>query len=122
MSASVEMLGSMEASRRTAVLGDMKELGGHSDDRHRALGECLAEAVVDAVFWLGDEAAPVREGYELAGGRSNFKACKTLDELTTEVVAYARAGDAILVKASRSVGLDGFVAVLLDRLESNTEN
>ena len=122
MSASVEMLGSMEASRRTAVLGDMKELGGYSDDRHRALGECLAEAVVDAVFWLGDEATPVREGYEHAGGKSDFKACKTLDELTTEVVAHVRAGDAVLVKASRSVGLDGFVAVLLDRLESNTEN
>lgn len=122
MSASVKMLGSMEASRRTAVLGDMKELGAYSDDRHRAIGERLAEAAIDAVFWLGDEAAPVREGYEHAGGKSEFKAHKTLDGLTTEVVAHVRAGDAVLVKASRSVGLDGLVAVLLERLESNTEN
>lgn len=122
MSASIEMLGSIAASRRTAVLGDMKELGAYSDDRHRALGERLAESVVDAVFWLGDEAVPVREGYQRAGGKSEFKACQTLDELTAEFVASVRAGDAVLVKASRSVGLDGFVAALLDRLESNTEN
>lgn len=122
MNASVEMLGSIEASRRAAVLGDMKELGDYSDDRHRALGERLAEVVVDSVYWLGDEAAAVREGYLHAGGKSEFKSYKTLEELTADFFAYVRAGDAVLVKASRSVGLDGFVAVLLDRLESNTEN
>jgi len=122
VNASLSMLQNLGSSRRVAVLGDMKELGEFSPERHRALGERLAAGGVDAVFWLGDEGPHVKEGYEVAGGASPFRLCRSLQELIGEVGGDLRAGDAVLVKASRAVELDRFVSELLVMLESKTEN
>jgi UDP-N-acetylmuramoyl-tripeptide--D-alanyl-D-alanine ligase len=122
MSASLSTLQSLESSRRVAVLGDMKELGTYAAERHRSVGERLAALGTDAVFWLGEWGPVVREGYQSAGGTALFRTCASIDELVAAVGEYARPGDAVLVKASRAVGLDVFVAGLLELLESNTEN
>jgi len=56
MRAALEMLGASEPSgrgRRVAVLGDMLELGDHSDRLHSELIDPLQTADVDAVFACG---------------------------------------------------------------------
>jgi UDP-N-acetylmuramoyl-tripeptide--D-alanyl-D-alanine ligase len=122
MDASLAMLESLDASRRLTVLGDMKELGEFSSERHRALGERLAAVRVDAVFWLGDEGPGVRQGYETAAGTSPFTLCGSIEELIKATADDIHPGDVVLVKASRAVGLDRYLARLLELLESRTEN
>jgi UDP-N-acetylmuramoyl-tripeptide--D-alanyl-D-alanine ligase len=122
MTASLGMLQSLHATRLVAVLGDMKELGEFSDERHRALGERLVAAGVDAAYWLGESGTLVMDGYKAAGGSARFRNCASIEDLVGEVGEYVRTGDAVLVKASRAVGLDHFVSGLLDVLKAKAEN
>ncbi|MFO7571635.1 MAG: UDP-N-acetylmuramoyl-tripeptide--D-alanyl-D-alanine ligase [Gaiellaceae bacterium] len=82
--------------RRVAVLGEMAELGASSERYHRSIGELAASLDVH-VIGVGDAARaydPVAWGADVAAALE-------------EVRAYLRPGDAVLVKASRSVGLEG---------------
>jgi UDP-N-acetylmuramoyl-tripeptide--D-alanyl-D-alanine ligase len=94
MRAALEALAAVPAERRVAVLGVMAELGARSDVEHEAVG-ALARELGVRVIALG-----VREyGGDLVAG---------VDEA---VAALGRLGpgDAVLVKASRVVGLDRLV-------------
>jgi UDP-N-acetylmuramoyl-tripeptide--D-alanyl-D-alanine ligase len=84
------------ARRRVAILGEMAELGPTSTDYHRTLGALAAELEVE-VIGVGEAA----RGYEpavWASGRA---------EAVEAARSYLRPGDAVLVKASRAVGLEG---------------
>lgn len=122
MNSSLTMLAQLGASRTVAVLGDMKELGDRSGQLHRALGGRLAAAGVDAVYWLGGEGTDVRSGYDEAGGGGPFRLYQSLEELAGDLGRMLRGGDAVLIKASHAMELDRLVSVLIDTLDSRTEN
>jgi UDP-N-acetylmuramoyl-tripeptide--D-alanyl-D-alanine ligase len=122
MRVSLAMLEELSATRKLAVLGDMKELGEYREERHRGLGQLLAATNVNAVFWLGEDGGEVKAGFEKAGGSAPLRLYDSLDRLVEDVCREARAGDAILVKASRACNLDRFVTRLLDDKDSNTVN
>jgi UDP-N-acetylmuramoyl-tripeptide--D-alanyl-D-alanine ligase len=86
--------------RRVAILGEMAELGRTGPAYHREVGEAAAELGVDELLAVGELA----RGYLDAGvpGRWTPNVHEALRELD-EVV---RPGDAVLVKASRAVGLE----------------
>jgi UDP-N-acetylmuramoyl-tripeptide--D-alanyl-D-alanine ligase len=82
--------------RRVAILGEMAELGASSDGYHRSIGE-LARRLGVEVIGVGDAARayePVAWAPDAAGALE-------------EACARLRPGDAVLVKASRAVGLEG---------------
>ena len=83
-------------SRRIAVLGEMAELGADSGRYHREIGEHAARLGVE-VIGVG-EAAWAYEPAVWAPGPS---------EAVEAARSYLRPGDAVLVKASRAVGLEG---------------
>ena len=90
--------------RRVAVLGEMAELGAESPRYHAEIRALLAELEIDVVA-VGESArAYLGDGVE---GRYVRDA-----EAFAEVVAALRPGDAILVKASRAVGLEGIPALI----------
>ncbi len=96
--------------RRVAVLGAMRELGEFSDDEHRKIGE-LAGRVCDFVIGVGPETQPMMEtlrasGHQLFGWSANAQAA------TSEAAAKLESGDVVLVKGSRSVGLEVVVEAL----------
>jgi len=122
MNSSLMMLQGLDASRRVAVLGDMMELGDFAPDRHRDIGERLAATGADAVFWLGDFGASVKEGFERAGGSAPVALYESFEKLARDVGDYVRSGDAVLVKASRAMGLDRLTAQLLETLNSKLES
>jgi UDP-N-acetylmuramoyl-tripeptide--D-alanyl-D-alanine ligase len=82
--------------RRVAVLGEMAELGDASPAFHREIGE-LAEQLDVAVIAVGEAA---REYGPVAWAPDAEAAAET-------AAAFLRPGDAVLVKASRAVGLEG---------------
>ena len=82
--------------RRLAILGEMAELGASSEGYHREIGALAAKLGVE-VIGVG-EASRAYEPVEWA---------PTLEALRDVVRSSVQPGDAVLVKASRSVGLEG---------------
>jgi UDP-N-acetylmuramoyl-tripeptide--D-alanyl-D-alanine ligase len=106
MRAALLDLSERAGTRRTvAILGEMAELGGESDRYHAEIAALLRELGIDVVVAVGDRARPylahVPAGLHVA------------DAAAFEAIAVAlRPGDAILVKASRAVGLEGIPALI----------
>ena len=114
MLAALELLSGLPG-RRVAVLGTMLELGEGHDAGHRAVGEA-AGRTVELLVVVGPEAQGIVEGARAAGldaGRIHHvdDAEAAHDVLRPRL----RDGDAVLVKASRGIGLDRLVDAL--RLE-----
>ncbi|MDP1908359.1 MAG: Mur ligase family protein, partial [Hyphomicrobium sp.] len=114
MAATLKSLGEeKDVVRRIAVLGPMRELGEHSEDLHVGLLDAIIAAGVDRLILIGEEMAPLaatltwRAGVERAG---------TADEAAQLLFADLRPGDAILVKASNSVGLAKLVERMVGEL------
>jgi UDP-N-acetylmuramoyl-tripeptide--D-alanyl-D-alanine ligase len=102
MAASLAVLGAAKATRRIAVLGPMRELGDASERLHADLAPHLSAAKVDVAVLVGDETLPLEGALprEIAVVRVS-DAAGARAALSDIIVA----GDAILLKASNSVGL-----------------
>ncbi len=114
LSAALEALAERPvAGRRIAVLGQMAELGPTAPALHAASGAEAAARGVEVLVAVGAEAAAYLDGSGpgVEGHRVDDPGA-ALDLLETLV----RPGDAVLVKGSRSVGLEGVAAGLAGRL------
>ncbi len=89
------------SSRRVAVLGDMLELGQDERRFHAEIGEHARQAGVELLVTVGPRAAAMSEGF---GG--HVRATRDASEAADLVPALLRAGDVVLVKGSRGVGLE----------------
>ncbi len=93
--------------RSFAVLGPMSELGAHSRTRHEEIGRYAAQAGLTGLIVVGEEAGPILTGAKAEpswGGELIYApdASAALDELGHRLAP----GDVVLVKASRSAGLE----------------
>lgn len=91
--------------RRLAVLGDMAELGKHSEAAHEEVGRCAAELGIGQLFAVG-KMAPA-----MARGARNAGLVRVLEFADVEAAAIAvkqlvRDGDVLLLKASRATRLE----------------
>lgn len=94
-------------ARHIAVLGEMLELGDHARAEHQKVGRLAVSSDVGIVIAVGAGARPIADGARLAGaGRAQVIEVDDADGAVTAVTELARAGDAVLVKASRAVGLE----------------
>jgi UDP-N-acetylmuramoyl-tripeptide--D-alanyl-D-alanine ligase len=93
-----------EGRRTVAVLGEMAELGPGAPGFHAAAGATARELGVDVVVGVG----------ELARGYSPDEWVATAAEAVELVARLVQPGDAILVKGSRSVGLEVVADALLE--------
>jgi UDP-N-acetylmuramoyl-tripeptide--D-alanyl-D-alanine ligase len=82
--------------RRVAILGEMAELGEPSERYHRQIARLAADLGVD-VIGVGEPARAYGPVAWAAGA----------DEVVSVARDYLQPGDAVLVKASRAVGLEG---------------
>jgi UDP-N-acetylmuramoyl-tripeptide--D-alanyl-D-alanine ligase len=94
--------------RRWAVLGQMAELGPASDEAHDRIGRLCIRLGVDGLVVVGAEAAAIRNAADLEGfyGRGELFLVDDAEEAVEVLRPRLRAGDAVLVKASRAVGLE----------------
>lgn len=118
MAATLKSLGSeKDAKRRIAVLGPMRELGEHSKSLHAGLAPCVRDAHVDRLILIGDEMRPLAE--EVVGAVS-FDLVESVEEASEALMQMARPGDAVLVKASNSVGLAKLVERMVKGMPCST--
>ena len=106
-------LGTSSAERKVFICGTMGELGEQSEELHRQLGENIAENDIDVLLAVGDFGNVVVNSAEDAGNegivREVFENC---DQLCDNLPKFIRAEDVVLVKGSRSVGLEKAVEKL----------
>jgi UDP-N-acetylmuramoyl-tripeptide--D-alanyl-D-alanine ligase len=98
-----------KGGRRIAVLGDMLELGDHSQALHGELAEVLAQSKADVVFLGGKEMRALSERME-AGRLAAHR--ESADDLAPIVAKAIAAGDVVMVKASNSIGFARIVSAL----------
>ena len=112
MLAALETLSSIPAQRRIAVVGDMLELGAEEERWHREAGRAAA-ARVDLLVAVGPRARFLADGAVAAGlPAAAVSTVDTPEEAAERLAHLLRAGDAVLFKASRGVGLERAVAAL----------
>jgi UDP-N-acetylmuramoyl-tripeptide--D-alanyl-D-alanine ligase len=112
--AALHSLAALAKGRRTvAVLGDMLELGDASVASHHRLGRLAARLGVDLLLACGPLSAHTARGAEEGGmGRGAVLRFEDRESLLSSLPSTLREGDAILVKASRGMGLDEAVALI----------
>ncbi|MGH6718041.1 MAG: UDP-N-acetylmuramoyl-tripeptide--D-alanyl-D-alanine ligase [Alphaproteobacteria bacterium] len=97
--------------RRIAVLGDMAELGDQAPSMHAAFATCAQAKGIDLVFTVGSHMAHLRDALPSAM-RAGHAA--DAEGILGAVIEEVRAGDVVLVKGSRTMGLERVVAGLID--------
>ena len=116
MRAALAALAGLPGTRRIAVLGRAwPSSGPDAAAEHERLGRDAAAAGVDLVVAVGADAVGIADGAAAAGRRAGEESVHVPDraaarELLSEVL---RPGDVVLVKASRSYGLELLAADLL---------
>jgi UDP-N-acetylmuramoyl-tripeptide--D-alanyl-D-alanine ligase len=100
---------------RLAVLGAMGELGPKSDDAHRQVGVEVAHLGLP-LLTIGERARLIGEGYLASGGKRHLHADSHTEGIARIVAECASEPTTILVKASRSSGLDQVVKGLTTAL------
>jgi UDP-N-acetylmuramoyl-tripeptide--D-alanyl-D-alanine ligase len=105
MRAALSHLASLGEGRRVAVLGEMAELGTGASDYHREVGASARSEGVDLLVGVGEPARDYGPD-ELVGDP---------EEAAELLAAQLEPGDTVLVKGSRSAGLEA-VAVSLEEL------
>jgi UDP-N-acetylmuramoyl-tripeptide--D-alanyl-D-alanine ligase len=100
------------AGRHIVVAGEMLELGPEGEALHLECGRQMAERGVDFVVGVRGLAAALVEGAAQGGTSALFVA--TPEEAGAWLKANLRAGDAVLLKASRGVRLERALASLAD--------
>ncbi len=96
MRAALDHLSSLDGGRRVAVLGEMAELGEGAGRYHREVGEHARAHGVDLVVGVGESARDYAPDELVA----------TPDEAAELLAAQLERGDVVLVKGSRSAGLE----------------
>jgi UDP-N-acetylmuramoyl-tripeptide--D-alanyl-D-alanine ligase len=118
MAATLKSLGSeADVERRIAVLGPMRELGEHSAALHAGLAGAVRGGRVDRLILIGEEMQPLADALD---GEIEIGCAATVEEATDALMRILRPGDAVLVKASNSVGLAKLVEQVSKGLECST--
>ncbi len=110
--AALEALDGLGDGRKVVVAGDMAELGGYSEEHHHALGEEIAGRGVELLVTVGPEARRISEAASRSTARVQSHYFLDAAAAAAEVPGMLRPGDAVLVKGSRSVGLEAVVAAV----------
>ena len=97
--------------RRVAVLGDMAELGAHSEAAHEEIGRRAAELAVGQLFAVG-KMAPVMARAARGAGLNRVFEFAGIETAAAAVKSFVKSGDVVLLKASRATRLERIGEVL----------
>jgi UDP-N-acetylmuramoyl-tripeptide--D-alanyl-D-alanine ligase len=105
--AAIDLLAACQG-RRTLVLGAMRELGQTSALLHRQVAEYARDAGIEHLWGVGPE---LREGVDAFGSQGRFFADRAA--VLAAINGQFGATDTVLVKGSRSAGMEQVLQALL---------
>jgi UDP-N-acetylmuramoyl-tripeptide--D-alanyl-D-alanine ligase len=97
--------------RRVAVLGDMEELGAHSETAHAEVGRRAAELKIGQLFAVGKMAQFIARAAR-DGGLNRVIEFADVEAAVKAVKNFLKAGDVVLLKASRASRLERIAETL----------
>jgi UDP-N-acetylmuramoyl-tripeptide--D-alanyl-D-alanine ligase len=97
--------------RRVAVLGDMAELGAHSESAHEEVGRRVAELGVGQLFAVG-KMAPVMARAAREAGLNRVFEFADMETAAAAVKSFIKPGDVVLLKASRATRIERITELL----------
>ncbi|NQW72136.1 MAG: UDP-N-acetylmuramoyl-tripeptide--D-alanyl-D-alanine ligase, partial [Actinobacteria bacterium] len=117
MRAALEVLASMSVGHRSwAVLGEMKELGETGEAEHEAIGRLVCDLGITRLVGIGEGARPMERACKAEGSAlTEVTWVATPDEAIALLRSELTPGDVVLVKASRSIGLERLAAALMSK-------
>jgi len=107
MKSGIDVLKNLESRKRAAILGTMGELGDAAEEAHRMIGKYAKDSGIDLLITLGQYGEAFKEGF----GDNSF-AFSDYDEAVDFAAGRLGKGDAVLVKASRSMKFENIVEKL----------
>ncbi len=113
MAAALSLAGSLPLQgrgRRVAVLGDMLELGKHSEKLQGELAEPIAAAGIAKVFLGGKEIKVLKDLLPVEMG---CEYSQSVDELKEMVAGAIRPDDIVVVKSSNGIGFSKLIEYLV---------
>ena len=105
-------LAAVPAERHIVVAGEMLELGKRSAQLHRECGEAAVAAGIDVVIGVRGLAKEIVDGVEAAGNKTTAIFVETPQAAGEWLKQNLKAGDAVLLKASRGVRLEQALTTL----------
>ncbi|MFV9936339.1 MAG: UDP-N-acetylmuramoyl-tripeptide--D-alanyl-D-alanine ligase [Rickettsia endosymbiont of Haemaphysalis japonica] len=106
MQAALEYLKQVPAENKTAIIGDMLELGENSKRLHEKLVQYILDAACSKVYLVGVNTKYIDD---LLPSKIAKKYFKNVDELITHITDLFEGNELILIKGSRGVKLDKIV-------------
>jgi UDP-N-acetylmuramoyl-tripeptide--D-alanyl-D-alanine ligase len=104
MIAAIETLAELPvAGRRRAVIGEMRELGDHAEESHRAVGKAISQHKLDDVLFVGESTRWAME--EVKAPQTKMRLAQSTEDVR-EFLRASQPGDAVLVKGSRALELE----------------
>ena len=97
--------------RRVAVLGDMGELGAHSEAAHAEVGKRAAELKIGQLFTVGKMSAATAKAAR-DGGLNRVIEFENVESAVTAIRKFLKPGDVVLLKASRASRLERIAETL----------
>ena len=109
-------------SWRSAVIGDINELGDMSDSIHYRLGEILAGCKFRRIYVIGDMQKSIIRGYNSAAGDKKkivaFEKGASISDVAERISDDAVSGEIILFKASRKMRFELIIDEIIRRCEN----
>lgn len=121
--ADFELLSLFVERKRCCVIGDMLELGEHTENLHVCIGENAAKYGFEKIFAFGAFAKYVAEG-AIAGGMTESQIFINEDTTNPERTAMqlqynCKNGELVLVKASHAVRAKRIIDILIKNINEN---
>jgi len=108
-------IGRARGARTWAVLGEMRELGAASASEHDGVGRLAVRLDVNRLVAVGEAARPIHLGAALEGSWGDESVYAESIDAALEILRRELApGDVVLVKASRTIGLDRLATALIE--------
>lgn len=107
MKSGIDVLNNLGSGRHVAILGTMGELGDAAWEAHREVGEYAKNSGIDLLITLGQYNDAFKAGFgDSSAGFDDY------DKAVEFASGYLEKGDAVIVKASRSMKFEKIVEKL----------
>ncbi|HJD56047.1 MAG TPA: UDP-N-acetylmuramoyl-tripeptide--D-alanyl-D-alanine ligase [Rickettsia endosymbiont of Pyrocoelia pectoralis] len=106
MKAALEYLKQLPAANKTAIIGDMLELGQNSERLHKELIPYILDSGCSKVFLVGTHTKYI---YDLLPAKIAKAYFENVDELTTKTKDLFENDELFLIKGSRGIKLDKII-------------
>lgn len=98
---------------RTAIFGQMRELGEHSEEMHFTLGQKTSEAGFDQVIFIGDDFESFQMGFfashYMKASESFIFEKQFSENLAKKIASQTKKDDVVFLKASRGTEIERFI-------------